>query len=304
MSNNLDSNYKNTLNREQKESVFLLSIGTFLEYFDLMLYVHMAVLLNELFFPQDNPVTAELFAIFTFCSTFVLRPVGGFIVGWVGDHIGRKNTIIITTLLMALCCITMANVKTYAEIGIIASIVIIICRILQGFTSMGEIVGAQLYLVETLKQPNQYICSSIVNIHSKLGGLVALVIAYIAVSLAFNWRIAFWIGAIIALVGLVARTKLRETPEFVDYKRRLKIRQELINNTTVIYQDANDIVDRKVVFAYFILHLPLSICFYVAYIYTASFMRNSLGMTGEEIINQNFKVNFFLVLLLTSALFF
>ena len=65
-----------SLNREQREAVGLLQIGTFLEYFDLMLYVHMAVLLNELFFPKTDPHTAALVTAFAFCSTYVLRPFG------------------------------------------------------------------------------------------------------------------------------------------------------------------------------------------------------------------------------------
>ena len=209
-----------SFNKQQKQAVFLLSVGTFLEYFDLMLYVHMAVLLNELFFPHTDPYTTKLVTIFTFCSTFILRPVGGFVVGWIGDHIGRKNTVIITTILMAVCCIIMANLKTYADIGIIASVTVIFCRMLQGFTSMGEILGAQLYIMESLKPPYSYICTSIINIQSKVGGSFALVVAYFATSIAFEWRVAFWIGAVIAIVGIVARTKLRETPEFVDYKKK------------------------------------------------------------------------------------
>src|SRR5579863_7942842 len=100
------------LKREQKEAVGLLQIGTFLEYFDLMLYVHMAVLLNELFFPKTDPHTASLITAFAFCSTYVLRPFGAFLFGYIGDHVGRKATVILTTLMMAISCIIMANVPT------------------------------------------------------------------------------------------------------------------------------------------------------------------------------------------------
>ncbi|WP_342267402.1 hypothetical protein [Candidatus Tisiphia endosymbiont of Empis tessellata] len=79
-----------SLTREQKEVVGLLSIGTFLEYFDLMLYVHMAVLLNELFFPKTDPHTATLLSAAAFCSTYLLRPFGALIFGWIGDNVGRK----------------------------------------------------------------------------------------------------------------------------------------------------------------------------------------------------------------------
>ena len=110
-----------SLKREQKEAIGLLQIGTFLEYFDLMLYVHMAVLLNELFFPKTDPHTANLLSAFAFCSTFVLRPFGALIFGYIGDNIGRKTTVIITTMMMSTSCIIMANLPTYAQVGITAN---------------------------------------------------------------------------------------------------------------------------------------------------------------------------------------
>src|SRR5579871_7035851 len=128
-----------SLTKEQKRAVSLLSIGTFLEYFDLMLYVHMAVLLNELFFPKTDSRTASLLAAFTFCSSFVMRPFGALIFGWIGDHIGRKITVIITTMMMALSCVVMFVLPTYAQIGITASWGVTICRMIQGMSSMGEI---------------------------------------------------------------------------------------------------------------------------------------------------------------------
>lgn len=86
-----------SLNSEQRQAVGLLSIGTFLEYFDLMLYVHMAVLLNDLFFPKTDPFTASLISAGAFCSSYVLRPVGALLFGYIGDKIGRRVTVVITT---------------------------------------------------------------------------------------------------------------------------------------------------------------------------------------------------------------
>lgn len=221
------------------------------------------------------------------------------------DHIGRKNTVAITTIMMALCCVVMATLRPYAEIGIIASFTVIFCRMLQGFTSMGEILGAQLYMVESLKPPYSYICTSIINIQSKVGGSFALLIAYISTSVAFEWRIAFWIGAVIAVIGVLARTRLRETPEFVDYKRRVKIQTELNkqnNNVLLNSHISKEKVDRKTVCSYFIMHLPFAIFFYIAYIYSASLMKLNLGMSNEEIIAQNLKVSVLLVIFLLLIL--
>ena len=90
------------LTRNQREAVGLLQVGTLLEYFDLMLYVHLAVLLNELFFPKTDAHTASLLSAFAFCSTFVLRPFGAFIFGYIGDRLGRKTTVVLTTMMMSL----------------------------------------------------------------------------------------------------------------------------------------------------------------------------------------------------------
>ena len=211
-----------SLTTEQKKAVGLLSIGTFLEYFDLMLYVHMTVLLNELFFPKADPHTQAIYSAFAFCSTYVMRPVGAIIFGLVGDMIGRKATVIITTFLMSSSCLAMALVPTYAEKGLIATVIVITCRIIQGLSSMGEIVGAQLYLLEITKPPIQYPIVLMTSVFANLGGMIALAVASLVTSFGFNWRIAFLLGTIIAIVGAVARTALRETPEFTDAKRRVK----------------------------------------------------------------------------------
>ena len=211
-----------SLTRNQKEATCLLSIGTFLEYFDLMLYVHMAVLLNELFFPKTDPHTAALVQAFSFCTTFIFRPIGAWMFGWIGDHVGRKSIVIVTTVMMAVSCVAMANLPTYAQIGIAASWGITICRIIQGISSMGELIGAQLYLTEITRPPVQYPIVGIVAISSVIGAVCALFIANTVLSFGLEWRIAFWIGAMIALIGAMARTALRETPEFSDAKRKAK----------------------------------------------------------------------------------
>lgn len=156
------------------------------------------------------------------------KPIGALIFGWIGDTIGRKVTVIITTFMMAFSCIIIASLPTYAEIGItaavIVSIVIVsICRIIQGMTSMGEIIGSELYLTETIKRPQQYMSVALISFFAVLGATFALGVAFISTSYNFNWRYAFWFGALVALVVSLARTTLLETPEFADTKLRMKM---------------------------------------------------------------------------------
>ncbi len=282
-----------SLNKEQKEAVRLLSIGTFLEYFDLMIYVHMAGVLNELFFPKTDPHTTALYSAGAFCTTYLLRPLGALIFGWIGDNIGRKSTVIITTFMMSSACVVMANLPTYEQVGIVAVWIAIICRAVQGMSSMGEIVGAELYLTEMLAPPIQYASVGLIGACAVLGTVGALAISSLVVCYGINWRIAFWIGAIIAFVGSVARKKLREAPEFADAKRRIKKVFKTTNTDINILKNDpiwQEKVNKKTVIAFFLLQCALPVCVYFIYIYCGNILKTSFGYTVPEIIKHNFIV--------------
>ena len=239
------------LTREQKESIGLLSIGTFLEYFDLMLYVHMAVILNELFFPQGDAKANQLLTAFAFCSTFVFRPIGALLFGWLGDNIGRKSTIVITTMMMAVSCLIMMTLPTYAQIGISAAWIITFCRALQGISSMGEMVGAEIYFIETIKDKTiRYTAVQFLGICFSFAGFAALGVSVLIIKFGFSWRYAFAFGLTIAIVGTVARTRLREAVDFIDYKRRMRegLKQLNLNNLNVIdkLKEYNELTKVKV----------------------------------------------------------
>lgn len=305
-----------SLTRNQREAVGLLQIGTLLEYFDLMLYVHMAVLLNELFFPKTDPHTASLLSAFAFCSTFVLRPFGAFLFGYIGDHVGRKTTVILTTAMMSLSCIVMANVPTYAQIGISASWAVTLCRIIQGLSSMGEIVAAEIYLSELVKPPAQYPVVGLMSCSSAFGTMMALGVAMVVFSLQLEWRLAFWFGATIALIGTVARTRLRETPEFADTKQKRQRTIEKAERAELMHSPLSsdgsthvsiplsskealkqakaigkEKVNQNSSVAFFLLYCAWPACFYFSYVHCAGILKHDFGYTAQEIIQQNFVVS-------------
>jgi MFS family permease len=291
-----------SLNRQQREAVGLLQIGTFLEYFDLMLYVHMAVLLNELFFPATDPHTASLITALAFCATFVFRPFGALIFGYMGDHIGRKSTVVITTMIMSISCLVMANLPTYAEIGITASWIVTICRIVQGMTSMGEIMGAEIYVSEMVKPPAQYYCVSLVSIAATVGGLVALGIATLVTTKGFNWRIGFWIGTIIAIVGTIARRQLRETPDFANAKKRMQhsieeSNHEGLKNITKILKETSALfkekINKKTALACVLAYCGWPLTFYLGFIYFNPLLKSRFGYSSEDVIKHNFFLSLF-----------
>ncbi len=273
------------------EATLLLSTGTFLEYFDLMLYVHMAVLINELFFPKTDPFTAGILSAFAFCTTFIFRPFGALFFGWLGDNIGRKATVIITTFMMATSCVIMANLPTYEQIGISAAWIMIICRIVQGMSSMGEIIGAEIYLTETVSIPLRYVVVALMSLAAALGSMAALGAASIFTSFGLNWRLAFWLGAIIAVIGTAARTRLRETPEFADAKRKVKMDLEMASIEPSALEELSIFkrkVNLKTSVALVLIRCAWPVYFYLAYIHCGQLLKDAFGYSNEQVIHQNF----------------
>lgn len=269
------------LTRNQKESIGLLQIGTFLEYFDLMLYVHMAVLLNELFFPQTDANTTALLSAFAFCSTYVLRPFGALIFGWIGDNIGRKFTVLITTAMMALSCAMMASLPTYEQIGVTAAWVVTLCRMIQGLSSMGEIIGAEVYLTEITNPPERYPVVALISVCSVFGGMCALGVAnFVLQGGTNNWRAAFWFGTTIAIFGTTARINLRETPEFLKAKK-LK---------PVATTQPIDAATKKTLIAYLLIFCPWPMYFYFSYIYCGNLLKHQFSFNAHDVIQQNLLV--------------
>ena len=296
---------KQGMTKEQKQSIFILSIGTFLEFFDLMLYIHMATLLNDIFFPQTNPTTAQLLAATAFCITYLLRPIGGLFIGWIGDKWGRKCTITLTTFLMSAACFIMVFTPEYKEKGIIATAMVIIARILQGISSMGEVMGAQIYLTEILKTPYRCVAAGFMGFSAQMGGLFAVAVAAFVLSSGFSWRYAFVFGAFIAVIGVFARLRLRETPEFIDYQKRIaKKAKENNQDKKAIRNIENEKIDKKTLLAFAFTEYHYPVCFYVAVVYLGNFMKKSLGMTPLQIASQNLKVTMFIIIAALLVIYF
>lgn len=192
---------------------------------------------------------------------------------------------------MALCCATMAILPTYAQIGMTAACLVTVCRIVQGLSSMGEIIGAQIYLSEVVKKPERYPAVSFIAAADFFGSVAALGLATAVLTLGLEWRIVFLFGAVIAIVGTVARTALRETQEFVDAKFKLKQDLEKVKGDcdVILKKDylVNKKVDQKTSLAYFFIQCSRPVWFYFIYVYCASILKNSFNYTPQQIIQHN-----------------
>ena len=279
--------------RSQKEAVGLLQIGTFPEYFDLMLYVHMAVVLNGLFFPKMDTKTEAVMGALTFSSVYLLRPVGALIFGYIGDMIGRKVTVVLTTMIMAITCIILATLPTYSEIGITATYVFFMCRILQGMSSMGEAVGSQVYAVELIQEPRRHLAVGLIDWCTVIGGMAALLITTYVINVSGNWRTAFWIGSCIAVIGSIARVRLREAPDFCNHLKdlRLKIIESKKSKFSYLYRECLHELKNKKSLAYTLIMQPYPVSFYVAYIYFNIYLKKTFNLTPEYLVTHNLRTS-------------
>ncbi len=295
-----------------KKTILFLQTGTFLEYFDLMLFVHMSVLLNTFFFPQSDPYMNAIVSAFAFSSSYILRPFAAMLFGYLGDQYGRKPTVMITMMMMGIPCGILTILPTYNEWGITATIIVTLCRMMQGMSSLGEIVGAEIYMVETIKRPHQYSAVALLAVSSALGSFFALGLSSMAASSpGENWRWVFSVGLTVAFAGSFARTRLRETPEFVDMKRRLNKaikngnQKEVLNISRKTEQEETHTPaqDRKTVFMAFLMQCASPLCFYFSYMYCGVLLKTFCHYTPAQIINQNLKISIIKIFAMLTVAF-
>ena len=140
------------------------------------------------FFPKTDPHTQKLLGAFAFSMPYVLRPPGALLIGYIGNIKGRKYTIVVTTFLMGISCLVMAFLHLYAQIGMAAAIILIVCRTLQSFAALREMIGAQLYLTEKFAPPVQYFMVLLIGCAADIGGICAIGGAHLTISYGLNWR--------------------------------------------------------------------------------------------------------------------
>ncbi|AQV98453.1 MFS transporter [Cupriavidus necator] len=203
-------------------------IGATIEWYDFFLYgVVAGLVFNKLYFPGNDPLVATMLAYSTFAVGFVTRPLGGVIFGHFGDKVGRKSMLVITLMIMGVSTFLIGLVPTYDSIGILAPILLLLLRVLQGIGLGGEWGGAVLMAYEYAPPGKKGFYASLPQIGLAIGlclasGVVALLSLTLtdAQFLAWGWRVAFLISAGMVFVGMYIRLNVKETPEFAVIKQR------------------------------------------------------------------------------------
>ncbi|WP_371227941.1 MFS transporter [Pseudomonas sp. QE6] len=195
-------------------------MGTALEFYDFIIYGYAAALVfPQLFFPGMDRLTAVLIAFAAFGAGFFARPLGGVVFGHLGDRYGRQKALVATLLLMGTSTLLIGFLPTHAALGAAAPILLVLLRLVQGFAAGGEWGGAALFGIEVAPKGRRGLWGSFTSMGIGIGGIFGSAV-FAIVSFAFNddltgigWRIPFWLGGVLVLIGLYARLQNSAEPQ-------------------------------------------------------------------------------------------
>jgi hypothetical protein len=213
------------ISRTERQVIFASSLGTVFEWYDFYLYGSLAAVISRQFFSGLNQTTGFIFALLAFAAGFAVRPFGALVFGRLGDLVGRKYTFLITIIIMGASTTLVGLLPSYAKIGIVAPVVLIALRLLQGLALGGEYGGAATYVAEHAPANRRGNYTSWIQTTATLGlflSLLVIVVCRASMSTAAfeanGWRIPFLISVLLLAVSVWIRLKLDESPVF----RRMK----------------------------------------------------------------------------------
>ncbi len=197
------------------------SVGTVFEWYDFYLYGSLATYITKHFFSGVNETTGYIFALLAFAAGFAVRPFGALVFGRLGDLWGRKNTFLVTMLLMGLSTFVVGLLPSYAQIGVIAPAALVVMRLVQGLALGGEYGGAATYVAEHAPAGRRGFYTSFIQVTATFGLFLSLVVILLTRNAvgedafeAFGWRIPFLISVLLLGVSLWIRLQLAESPSF------------------------------------------------------------------------------------------
>jgi len=204
-----------------RQAVGAAVIGNVLEWYDFAVYAYLAAIIGKNFFPSGDEVTQLLAAFAVFGVGFVVRPLGGIVIGWIGDHKGRKISLLLTIFFMAVATVLIGVIPSYATIGVAAPALIVLARLLQGFSAGGEWGGSTAFIVEWAPAERRGFIGSLQQSSVAAGFLLGSGITALTNTLlsaadveSWGWRIPFLLGGLILPVGIYMRRRVEETPAF------------------------------------------------------------------------------------------
>ncbi len=215
---------------QRLKSIFIGSIGNLVEWYDFYAYTAFALYFAPAFFPHSDPVVQQLNAAVLFAATFLMRPLGGWLFGYLADRYGRRLSLTLSVVCMCFGSLVIAATPTFATIGIFAPVMLAIARIIEGLSLGGEYGASATYLSE-IADPNHRGFYSSFQYVTLIGGQLTAIIVLLLLQKVFltqeelyawGWRIPFVIGAMLAIFAAVMRRDMHETEAFVAAKKAAK----------------------------------------------------------------------------------
>jgi MHS family citrate/tricarballylate:H+ symporter-like MFS transporter len=253
--------------------------GNFLEQFDFFLFGFYAPLIAKAFFPSDSDTVSLLYTFGVFWLGALMRPVGAVLLGAYIDRIGRRQGLIVTLSIMAMGTVVIAFCPSYATIGVAAPVIVLIGRLLQGFSAGVEIGGVSVYLAEISTPGNRGFYTSFQSSSQQVAIFVAAILGYAlnesmpaATIAAWGWRIPFFIGCLIIPMIFFLRRTLEETPEFLAMKK----------HPTASEIFASAVANWRIVILGMMIAILTTTTFYFVTVYTPTFGKNVLKLSAQD----------------------
>lgn len=266
--------------RIRRRAIVSCAVGNFVELFDFLIFGLFAAQIGANFFPGNDPAISLLSAFATYGVGFVMRPVGAIVIGAYGDLKGRKSALIVTVGLMASATALTGLIPSYATIGLSAPILLVLCRLVQGFSTGGEWGGAAAFLVEFSEPGKRGITGSMQQFSVGLALIAGTLSAYILnatldkeAMIAWGWRIPFILGFVLAPIGLYLRSRVSETPVYGEAVAQKKVAASPVRDALTVY--------RRPVLAAFGLSIIGCVGNYVFNIFLPSFATGQLGLPAS-----------------------
>ncbi|MCK7623985.1 MFS transporter [Streptomyces sp. RS10V-4] len=208
-----------------RRAVKAAALGNAMEWFDFGIYSYLAITIGKVFFPTGSSTTSLLSSFATFAVAFLVRPLGGAYFGPLGDRIGRKKVLALTMIMMAAGTLCIGLIPSYAAIGLWSPALLILFRLIQGFSTGGEYGGASTFIAEYAPDKKRGFFGSFLEMGTLIGytgaaGIVLVLNTALGpdAMLSWGWRIPFLVAGPLGLVGLYLRLRLDETPAFQKFE--------------------------------------------------------------------------------------